>query len=173
MTLCSAFSLLIFIAACALWARSYFRGDLVGISVKGPPSVVYERFARSNYGTLVVSQNAHRGGWKPRPAKWISHSPNEVYANFPPLGVHRSRFTDGAGKLTMDHVNLHVSYWLIAAISAMLPATWFRDNRRRRHRRRDGLCTACGYDVRASPGRCPECGATAGAPLPTSPPGAT
>jgi hypothetical protein len=32
-------------------------------------------------------------------------------------------------------------------------------NKRRRWRSEHGLCAECGYDMRATPGRCPECGA--------------
>src|SRR5690242_5850066 len=53
--------------------------------------------------------------------------------------------------------------WPLIALSAFLPLRHvLRFTRfsvmQRRHAR--GQCVACGYDLRASPGRCPECGAT-------------
>jgi hypothetical protein len=52
--------------------------------------------------------------------------------------------------------------WFAAAATALFPAWWFPRQRRRRQiaaRLRRGLCAHCGYDLRASPGKCPECGA--------------
>jgi hypothetical protein len=45
-----------------------------------------------------------------------------------------------------------------ALLALPFPAMWFAHFRRHRRRRKLGLCLNCGYDLRASHDRCPECG---------------
>jgi hypothetical protein len=59
--------------------------------------------------------------------------------------------------------NLH--YFTVVPFTAVLPLIWFvrwawREARRQR-RVAAGLCLSCGYDLRGTPGRCPECGSMA------------
>lgn len=56
------------------------------------------------------------------------------------------------------HYFLSVSLWFIGAVSGV-PGVWigYLELRRFRGRAR-GLCVECGYDLRSSPDRCPECG---------------
>ena len=49
-------------------------------------------------------------------------------------------------------------HWLVVLLSAVPPLRWGLRTRQRRHRARVGLCLHCGYDLRASTERCPECG---------------
>jgi hypothetical protein len=49
--------------------------------------------------------------------------------------------------------------WLPLALFTPAPVIWMVAWHKRRGRRKYGLCIHCGYDLRATPGRCPECGA--------------
>jgi hypothetical protein len=59
----------------------------------------------------------------------------------------------------IDFSLIRISCWLVAALSVPLPLARIQVRRRLRERERCGLCRACGYDLRATPDRCPECGA--------------
>jgi hypothetical protein len=55
-------------------------------------------------------------------------------------------------------VGLSVPYWPLILAGLVPPALWTRRRIQRQRWRRAGLCFRCGYDLRATPGRCPECG---------------
>jgi hypothetical protein len=67
----------------------------------------------------------------------------------PPTGAWERRWT---------HWAVSVPYWFLALLFAALPAWRCVGWVSRRSRRRAGHCLACGYDLRASAERCPECG---------------
>ena len=117
-----------------------FRGDLFAAAGQGwhlriknePPD-----------GRAVVAQNADEA------------------REFAGIGRYRQRTPPG------DPFPYELTHWLIPHPYLMVlfsfpPSLWLilaaRRGMRRRGRRRRGECLDCGYDLRATPGRCPECG---------------
>ncbi len=73
------------------------------------------------------------------------------------LIVEPSAFVLGMPASGATQALVNFPLWLVAALFAALPARWGVVTWRRR-KREPGACTGCGYDLRATPHRCPECG---------------
>ncbi len=65
-----------------------------------------------------------------------------------------------------------VPFWFVGGLLVVVPAAFLLRSRRRQRAVRLGQCRTCGYDLRATPDRCPECGTEPAAfrPPPTSHP---
>ena len=87
-----------------------------------------------------------------------------TYAGF---GLVRSRTAYGSAGVVHTAAVAVVPFWAVAAAAVAAPAAWLLRRRSARRRARLGLCGRCGYDLRATPGRCPECGT-----MPPAPPAA-
>jgi hypothetical protein len=64
-------------------------------------------------------------------------------------------------KYTNYYFGIALPFWLLAILCGVAPVLRWNPRRLcRRRRLAAGLCPACGYDMRATPERCPECGTT-------------
>jgi hypothetical protein len=71
----------------------------------------------------------------------------------------RSKQTFGPGEILVGtEYSLTLRYYLLVALTALLPLLWISLRLRQRMKVKAGRCLACGYDLRASKDRCPECG---------------
>ena len=75
--------------------------------------------------------------------------------NAPRIAIRSSKRNPGGSV-----IGIRLAYWAIVVSTAVLPALVGFQRVQRYRRGHAGRCLNCGYDLRATPDRCPECGRT-------------
>ena len=169
-TILSALSLLLCVASIVMWLRSYWASDeLFWVTVQINPrnnqiwSEVEWRWASSE-GWWCISDFRHEGAVTTltrsdaqRPATLVEQSYFQRHSGADSIPMQFSASRHGG--------ETPVPYWLTVLGFAIVPAAWTLRRARQLMRAagtQDGEthpCPSCGYDLRATPERCPECGA--------------
>ncbi|HET6247916.1 MAG TPA: hypothetical protein VFE47_09480 [Tepidisphaeraceae bacterium] len=153
-----------------LWVRSYWSADTVW---RAQPEIVWKDCYRQRYSSLdsscgrfyffagemwvkpkefLLEAGLHHRSTAPEPEKFIDDDTQDRFG----------RFGIGLGEVTYPSTpgfEVMLPHWVVCLGSIILPATWISVKYRARRRRKAGQCRACGYDLRATVERCPECGA--------------
>lgn len=165
-SLVRALSLALALALVALWVRSHLTADRLMRTTRGLAYVE----CHSNAGVLEV-QYSPRYPYRYR-FSWVTDIPRPGHWPHPGFLLDRRIMTflplDNSGPEypTARNYVARAPYWFLLMVLLALPArhAWvWRGLRRERVRRDAGRCVRCGYDLRASRERCPECGAATGA----------
>ena len=163
-TLAATASLVLCLAAAAMWVRSTRRGDV--FTAGGRHGLVI----RSQPGLIIVNVSPGVAGdgpeWRhealPYPAGWSRWSRQD------PRWWNRLGFGHDVGWTQGQRVHsLVLPYYFVVSVTGVLAGLFLVAQRLRARRGPcTGRCARCGYDLRATPQRCPECGAAANPPHP-------
>jgi len=157
-TVSSALSLLLCGATAVLWIRSYRVSDEVGLyfgdgrtcqaltSTRGRIQWVFARTRqkqdRVSAASMVIHQSDMPYDMPALPHQLLAMGWGEA-STVPPW-------------LSRPALSMPDAY--LVTLLLILPALWIYRDIRGRRRTHSGVCHACGYDLRATPDRCPECG---------------
>jgi hypothetical protein len=148
-------SLLICAATVALWLRSYF--------VQPPPAVYSDRWLYDEgYAAIYKGEFTFvYSDTQPKSAKWFQL----VRLNTTPLRVYQFMVSSewNAG-VVVWYTSVELRLWLVVVVALLVPITAMARFLRDRSRPVEGKCRNCGFDLRATPDRCPECGTAIIAP---------
>jgi hypothetical protein len=135
-------SLLLCVATVAVWTTTHGHARDVRFNLGGSEVGLFSNGA--SFGLSVTR-------WPLGTFRGVAYD-----LRLPFLSVYRNNFDGG------ESWGVSVQAAALLTVFAIAPGLWLRKTIRRRialrSSRREGHCPACGYDLRATPDRCPECG---------------
>ncbi len=166
-------SLLLCVAMALAWVRSYFVADtLTSVS---PDRSLRRRVALARGRVWYQHINLLPGTRAIIPSRvYIAGNIDDVANQSPLPGIETAGFEVGQYVARTNRPVWHerrviVPLYALVLLSAALPIAWALAERRAAGRTQKrlklGLCLQCGYDLRASQDRCPECGSLSRQPL--------
>lgn len=147
-------SLVLSLAVASVWVRSQWRNDHTYFVSRDNATVHGIEVLKNRVGLFSwkgdmvwVERGVHYESFKGADISILQHSV---------LGLEWERESNWAGRSFMT-VYIPAAYLL--TLFSILPAIRFYRHVRRSRLPMQGHCRSCGYDLRATPDRCPECGA--------------
>jgi predicted RNA-binding Zn-ribbon protein involved in translation (DUF1610 family) len=165
----AAMSAVVCVVSAAGWIRGYFATDFFDY-IHGKWELTLVVIDKSILLHTVKSEHPQTPqGWTydpavPDPGYTAKYNPT-IWGK---LGffTDRARGTDEIGPFVKNTVG--VPFWLLCLVTAVPPLALVRSVRRRVLWLKSNRCLACGYDLRATTDRCPECGKVTAAKPPES-----
>jgi hypothetical protein len=153
----------------SLWSRGTLRFSMASTTDTSDRAEILDRIQAARRQPPVEYKFVQN------PVDWFESAIVKGRQRFGPLTTGRIRsdtFYDAKGMRATPQAAIHhrayvkeefdVRLWLVVLLFAATPSVravrFVQRVLRRRGRRRAGLCPTCGYDCRATPDRCPECG---------------
>jgi hypothetical protein len=153
LNLVTALSLLLCVAATVLWVRSYGRRDWLVWIPRGSGL----HYLLTDNGTLMLAWEQGQADETELYHCWEVNSQARDRRNIW-SDLIRFRYEHRRA----SHRDIEVPMWVVAALFGAWPARWYFARVRAFRAQRLRQCLNCGYDLRATPGRCPECGVVPG-----------
>ncbi len=168
----SVASLLLIAGLPAFWIRSYLVSDSFRhVSADARGNIQVASFVASNRGCLNIQFNFWRfthafairdSGWRYDKGPTWPHPDLKAHPRtrvlFDTAGIQASSNWDPSLGRTRRTYWLRLPYWLLSLILLPLSIRHVARSVRQYHRLQSGHCARCGYDLRFSTERCPECG---------------
>jgi 4-amino-4-deoxy-L-arabinose transferase-like glycosyltransferase len=176
-TLLAAASLLLCLATAGLWVRSYLGTDYIEYQHHRPighaSRTVEIHVTRGTVLIFSKRYTVHEEQHGSTASEWFwGYERRQAYlagdhpTTFPQrIGLGYESVYEDFASYSRRATAVELPLVLFVLILMLPPLVLALRHRRTARRQRNSLCLHCGYDLRATPDRCPECGTVSGSML--------